>query len=166
MQKEVECQKEKNSSLEHVLAEKLSSSGRTISIAESCTGGLLSHRITNIAGSSGYFIGSIVAYSNEVKTSILGVRKGLIDNYGAVSSEVALEMAKGAKKVFATDIALSVTGIAGPEGGTEHKKVGLAYIGFVIGDHSFVKRIDAKGGRSMNKMQFSQSALAELLKKL
>src|SRR5512138_692574 len=103
--------------------------GWTICTAESCTGGLIAHRLTNIPGSSDYVLGGIVAYANRIKQSLLHVRQGTLIAYGAVSEQTASEMAIGARELFGADIAVSVTGIAGPGGGSAEKPVGLTYIG-------------------------------------
>jgi nicotinamide-nucleotide amidase len=102
--------------------------GWTIGTAESCTGGLIMHRLTNIAGSSAYVLGGVVAYSNAVKQSLLNVKSGTLIAHGAVSEHTAQEMALGARALLKCDIAVSVTGIAGPGGGTDEKPVGLTYI--------------------------------------
>lgn len=102
--------------------------GLTLATAESCTGGLLAHRITNIPGSSDYYLGGFVTYANEAKEAHLGVRLETLVAYGAVSSESALEMARGARERMGADVALSTTGIAGPGGGTPEKPVGLVYV--------------------------------------
>ncbi|MBC7814223.1 MAG: nicotinamide-nucleotide amidohydrolase family protein, partial [Burkholderiales bacterium] len=101
----------------------------TIATAESCTGGLVAHRLTNISGSSAYVIGGVVSYSNEAKETLLRVKHETLLAHGAVSEETATEMALGALAQFDTDFAVSITGIAGPGGGTEQKPVGLTYIG-------------------------------------
>jgi nicotinamide-nucleotide amidase len=98
--------------------------GFTISVAESCTGGLLSHTLTGISGSSAYFMGGVVAYSNQIKEQVLGVKTGTLIEHGAVSEQTACEMAEGIRNQFNTDIGLSTTGIAGPTGGTAEKPVG------------------------------------------
>ena len=103
--------------------------GYTISTAESCTGGLLSHSLTGIAGSSAYFIGGVVAYSNQIKVQALGVQEQTLIEFGAVSEQTACEMAEGIRNQFNADIGLSTTGIAGPTGGTADKPVGLVWIG-------------------------------------
>jgi len=108
--------------------ELLKQMGLTLSLAESCTGGLIAHRITNIPGSSNYFLGGVVAYSNEAKEKIVGVPHETLLRYGAVSEESARAMAEGARRLLASDLALAVTGIAGPTGGTPEKPVGLVYI--------------------------------------
>jgi PncC family amidohydrolase len=115
----------------------------TIAAAESCSGGEVAHRITAIAGSSTYFLGSIVAYANEAKIGLLGVPREIIETRGAVSDECARAMAEGARRVFAADVAVSTTGIAGPGGATARKPVGLVYIavagptGTVSQEHHF-----------------------------
>lgn len=106
----------------------------TISFAESCTGGLMSKKITDVSGSSSVFMGSIIAYSNEVKVETLNVNKTTLINYGAVSEEVAIEMCKGVNNNFKTDVSISTTGIAGPDGGTTAKPVGTVCFGFIIND--------------------------------
>ena len=114
-----------------------------IAVAESCTGGEVAHRITSIAGSSAYFAGGIVSYSNSSKHQLLGVPQAILDNPGAVSEECARAMAEGVRKVFGSDVAVATTGIAGPSGGTARKPVGLVYIaatgpqGTVVGEHHF-----------------------------
>ncbi|MGH2561272.1 MAG: CinA family protein [Thermomicrobiales bacterium] len=100
----------------------------SVATAESCTGGGVAHRITSVSGSSVYFLGSIVAYANSAKMSLLGVPEEILERRGAVSEECALEMAEGACRAFGADIAVSTTGIAGPNGGTDRKPVGLVYI--------------------------------------
>lgn len=114
-----------------------------IAVAESCTGGEVAHRITTIAGSSAYFLGGIVSYSNGAKNQLLGVPQAILDNPGAVSEECAREMADGVRRAFGADVAVSTTGIAGPGGGTARKPVGLVYIaangprGTVVQEHRF-----------------------------
>jgi len=107
----------------------LSENGWTISTAESCTGGLLSHVLTGVSGSSNTFIGGVVAYSNRIKENVLGVESKTLEQYGAVSQATALEMAAGIREKFNTDVGLSTTGIAGPTGGTPEKPVGLVWMG-------------------------------------
>ncbi len=101
---------------------------QTLAVAESCTGGLLAHRLTNVPGSSDYFLGGVVAYSNAAKRTILGVDPSLLEREGAVSEAVAKAMASGVRRLFGADIGLAITGIAGPTGGTPEKPVGLVYI--------------------------------------
>ncbi|GAH67788.1 unnamed protein product, partial [marine sediment metagenome] len=116
-------------SLEQEVGNLLRQKGLTLGIVESATGGLISHRITNVAGSSDYYKGSVTAYSNEVKIKIVGVKEDTINKYGAVSPEVAEEMAQGGRKILASDVCLADTGIAGPTGATPGKSIGLFYIG-------------------------------------
>lgn len=115
-------------SLEIQIGEILTKRNMTLSTAESCTGGLIGHRLTNVPGSSIYFIGGIVAYAYDAKEHLLGVHHNTLYDYGAVSKETAIEMARGARRVFGTDIAISVTGIAGPGGGLPNKPVGTTWI--------------------------------------
>lgn len=145
---------------EIVLGEILQQRGATISTAESCTGGLIAHRLTNIAGSSAYLIGGIVAYSNQVKQQVLGVQEQTLIDYGAVSEQTAGEMARGARAFLKTDYAVSVTGIAGPGGGTGEKPVGLTYIGFA-GPAGLleVERHIWTGDREENKEASAEAAL-------
>lgn len=114
--------------LEVQIGKLLSARNLTLALAESCTGGLVGHRITEVPGSSDYFLGGIVSYAYDVKERVLGVKHDTLYNHGAVSAETALEMARGARRVLGTDIGLSVTGIAGPTGATPDKPVGLVYI--------------------------------------
>ena len=115
--------------LEELVGQLLKEQGMTLALAESCTGGLISHRLTRVAGSSDYFIGGVVAYSNSLKEQLLGVDEKIINRHGAVSSETARAMAEGVRSRTGADIALSVTGIAGPEGGTAEKPVGTVCFG-------------------------------------
>jgi nicotinamide-nucleotide amidase len=107
---------------------------RGLAVAESCTGGLIAHRLTNAPGSSRYFLGGVVAYANEVKERVLGVRPGTLREDGAVSREAALEMARGVRRLLGADIAISATGIAGPTGGMPEKPVGLVYVALAAED--------------------------------
>jgi len=145
----------------------------TIAVAESCTGGLISSRITDVSGSSGYFLMGIVAYSDKVKENILGVsfrhceaakRPRQSQKYDAVSKQVALEMAKGARFLAGTDIGVGVTGIAGPTGGTEKKPVGLVYIALAMDKKRIVKEFRFKGSRLAIKKQASEAALDLIIK--
>jgi nicotinamide-nucleotide amidase len=116
--------------LEDTIGRMLTERKLTLAVAESCTGGLIADRITNVSGSSAYFERGVVAYSNRSKTELLKVPPALIDRYGAVSKEVAEAMAKGVRTVSNTDIGISTTGVAGPTGGSEEKPVGLVWIGY------------------------------------
>jgi PncC family amidohydrolase len=139
----------------------------TICGAESCTGGLLLHRLTNNAGSSAYVQGGVIAYSNAMKQNVLRVKQGTLMAHGAVSAPVAEEMALGAQKLFRATIAVSVTGIAGPGGGTAEKPVGLTYIGVAIGETPpVVERYHWDGDRIANKEASVDAALALVLRLL
>lgn len=129
------------------LGKLLVSKGQTLSTAESCTGGMLSTQLTSIPGSSQYFLGSVVAYSNEVKINVLGVPRELINCYGAVSSETAMSMAENIRKKMGSSIGIGITGIAGPEGGTSDKPVGLVYIALNTAEKNFSKGYNFTGDR-------------------
>ena len=131
----------------------------TIGTVESATGGKIADRITNVAGSSDYFRGAVVAYSNEVKIALLAVKGETIDNYGAVSEQTALEMARGGRKVLDIDVCISTTGIAGPAGGTSEKPVGLFYLGLAAEDTSLSQRHIFQGDREENKRDAVEAAL-------
>jgi competence/damage-inducible protein CinA-like protein len=124
------------------LVSELARTGLTLAVAESCTGGLIAHRITTIAGVSPYFPGGVVSYSNDAKVDLLGVRRDLLAAHGAVSAEVAEAMAVGARLRFLADIGLSVTGVAGPTGGSEEKPVGLVYLGLATTEGVASRRLD------------------------
>ncbi len=149
--------------LENQVAERLIAAGKTVAIAESCTGGLIAKRLTDRAGSSAYFMGGAVTYSNAAKQNILGVDEGLMVVHGAVSEPVAQAMAHGARQVFGVDVALSVTGIAGPAGGTETKPVGLTFIGLSTADGLWVYRYVFDGDRAQNRDSAADAALRLLL---
>ena len=131
----------------------------TIGTVESATGGRIADRITNIPGSSDYFKGSVVAYSNEVKIALLGVKKGTIENYGAVSEQTALEMAQGGRKLLEVAVCVSDTGIAGPSGAAIGKPVGLFYLGLAAGDKSLTQKHIFHGDRAGNKRDVTKTAL-------
>lgn len=133
--------------------------GWTLATAESCTGGLISHQLTNVPGSSSYFIGGIVAYANRVKEELLSVPKELLQAHGAVSAEVALAMAQCVRRVLATDIGLAVTGIAGPSGGTTEKPVGTVFIAIVTPRSSEVHHFLSAADREGNKRFSAETAL-------
>lgn len=135
---------------------------RTVSIAESCTGGLVSSAVTEVPGSSAYFIGTIVAYHNGVKSSLLDVPKQLLSRYGAVSAETARSLAGNVRKKLVSDYGLAVTGIAGPTGGSKAKPVGLVYVGLATKKESTVKKFIFKGSRLSVRNQAVQKALAFL----
>ncbi len=140
--------------------------GCKLSVAESCTGGLLGSRITDVPGASRYFLGGVVAYSNEAKMSILGVSRETLERYGAVSEQCAREMAVGVAKLFGSEVSISTTGIAGPGGGTDEKPVGLVYIGiFHRGDVEVHRRIFS-GSRVEIKEKIVKEAISLLLNAL
>lgn len=149
--------------IEEITGKILKEKGLTISAAESCTGGFISQRITDISGSSEYFKGAIISYSNDVKENLVLVDGGLLREKGAVSSEIAMEMAKGVRKVLQTDIGISATGIAGPAGATETKPVGLTYIAIAIGNKVYSKELLLGDNRHRNRIRAAQAAL-ELLR--
>jgi nicotinamide-nucleotide amidase len=149
--------------LEKVVVGKLIDRGLKLSIAESCTGGLISNRITDVAGSSNTLLMGVVSYSNESKTQLLGVAKELITDYGAVSEEVARAMAEGVRKLSGSDVGISTTGIAGPGGGTPAKPVGLVYMALSTDKETVVVRQQYSGTRVDIKLRTSQ-ALLEMLR--
>ena len=149
-------------SLQSVVGQLLSDNDKLLSVAESCTGGKLGEIITSVPGSSGYFAGGIIAYSNEVKISELGVKKRTVVKYGAVSAETAIEMALGARKRFSADFALSITGVAGPGGGMDEKPVGLTFIGLVSAHKSFAKQFNFGRDRETNRARACYAALEML----
>ena len=141
------------------LAHDLISTQTTLATAESCTGGLIAHTLTNVPGSSLWFKGGVIAYANEAKTSFLGVPAALIKTHGAVSAPVAKAMAQGARKRFMTDFAIATTGIAGPTGGSPAKPVGLVYIAIASAKKTIVKKFIFKGTRLSFKTQTLKKAL-------
>lgn len=150
--------------LEARVGEALRNRGLTVCSAESCTGGLVMHRLTNIPGSSAYVVGGVVAYSNPVKQALLNVKQGTLIAYGAVSEQTASEMAIGARTLLKADIAVSITGIAGPDGGTAEKPVGLTYIGIAAGeDILIVQRHVWSGDREAVKTASADAALQLIL---
>ena len=150
------------STLEEIVARLLTEQGLTISVAESCTGGLIAHQLTNVSGSSAYFIGGVVAYANEVKEQVLGVSGETLVAHGAISEETVREMARGARRLFDTDVAISAAGIAGPTGGTPHKPVGLVYVALAAQDFERCERHLWRGDRLENKRRTAEAALEML----
>src|SRR3954467_722145 len=140
--------------------------GLTIATAESCTGGNVAGRLTSIAGSSDYFLGGIVAYSNQAKASLLGVSEETLATRGAVSAECAREMAEGARRAFGANLAVATTGIAGPGGAPERKPVGLVYIGLAGPDGVTTDEFRFPGGRAVVTDASTQAALLMLLRGL
>ena len=135
----------------------------TIATAESCTGGLIAHSLTNISGSSDYFKRGIVSYSNEAKIELLDISEELLIKYGAVSIQVAQAMAEGVRIKSNVDIGISTTGIAGPTGGTNEKPVGLVYISISTSDETMVQKFQFSGDRLQNKESTCNAALQMLL---
>lgn len=152
--------------LEERIGEALKARKATMCTAESCTGGLIAHRITNIAGSSAYMLGGIVAYDNRIKETLLNVRLQTLISHGAVSEPTAREMAANARALFNADYAVSVTGIAGPGGGTDQKPVGLTYIGVASDAGISVERHVWPHDREGNKAASAEAALLLLLRLL
>jgi nicotinamide-nucleotide amidase len=152
--------------LEEVVGRILRKKGRTLAAAESCSGGLLAHRLTNIPGSSDYFSAGVVAYSNAAKTAFLGVQPSVVARHGAVSSVVARRMAQGIRKRARADYGLSITGIAGPSGATPKKPVGLVYTGLAWAGGSEVQKNIFLGNRQMVKFQSTQKALDMIRRQL
>jgi PncC family amidohydrolase len=140
--------------------------GQTVATAESCTGGLIGDALTDFPGSSDYFLGGVIAYANSVKQGILGVRPGTLSVLGAVSEETAIQMARGARRLLHADYALSVTGIAGPSGGTRQKPVGLVYIALIGPGVERCERHVWQGGRLANKRASARRALQMLIEHL
>ncbi len=145
--------------LEETVGDMLVKCGYTISTAESCTGGLLGHRFTNVPGSSRYYLGGVVSYSDDMKMKTLGVQENTLQEFGAVSKQTATEMAQGVRDLFGSDLAIAVTGIAGPGGGTAEKPVGLVYITLVHNDTVWAKEFKFFTDRKLNKQLSSQVAL-------
>ena len=150
--------------IEKVIGELLYKKGSTLSMAESCTGGMIAHLITSIPGSSRYFTGSVVAYSNKIKEEILGVNKKTLESYGAVSEQVVREMAAGAMKHFGTDYSVATSGIAGPNGGTTEKPVGLVWIAVASRDRIVAEKFNFGNQRDTNIQKASLTALNMLRK--
>jgi PncC family amidohydrolase len=137
--------------------------GLTVAVAESCTGGLVADAITDVPGSSGYFVGGVVAYADDAKARLLGVSTDVLAAHGAVSAQVARAMAEGVRERFGSAIAASVTGIAGPDGGTDAKPVGLTYVAVADAGGVDVRRHVWTGDRHENKLSSAAAVLAALL---
>lgn len=144
---------------EKIIGDQLTTSGKSLATAESCTGGYIGHLLTNIPGSSTYYKGGVVSYSNEAKAKLLGVSQATLDTYGAVSAQTALEMAKGVRLLLDTDLGISVTGIAGPGGGTPEKPVGLTWIGVSSKSYDKAMSFTWPYDRIGNKTASGQKAL-------
>lgn len=149
--------------LEEILCETMHTRGLTLATAESCTGGLVSDRITNVSGSSEYFPGAVVAYSYEAKVNLLGVSWDTLNTHGAVSEETVLEMARGARNLFNADIGISVSGIAGPTGGLPDKPVGTTWFGLATNNGEWARHFVWDGDRVQNKQHSSEAALQFVL---
>lgn len=145
--------------LEETLREYMHVRGLKLATAESCTGGLVADRITNVSGSSEYFPGGVVTYSNEAKASLLGVLWETLNAYGAVSEQTVHEMAYGVRKIFGTEIGISVSGIAGPTGATNEKPVGTTWIGLSTLEGEWARHFVWGGDRMQNKSDSAQAAL-------
>jgi nicotinamide-nucleotide amidase len=131
----------------------------TVAIAESCTGGLISHALTNVPGSSRVFLCGVVAYANAAKSKILGVKHETLELHGAVSQETALELAQNIRRLAASDIGLGITGIAGPDGGSLAKPVGTVFIAVSIGPRTYFKKFNFSGTRLKIKTSAKEAAL-------
>ena len=150
--------------LERAVVELLSKNGLSITAAESCTGGLVCGKIVNVAGASEVFRGGYITYSNKQKRNVIGVKKSTLEKYGAVSEQVAAEMAKGVLEVAKADVALSTTGIAGPGGGTPEKPVGLVYIGCAVKNKVYVEKFNFSGSRNKVRESTVVAALSMVRK--
>ena len=135
--------------LEETVVERLANNNLHVSTAESCTGGLVSERITRVSGASSVFDCGICSYSNEIKHKVLGVNNETLSVLGAVSAETAMQMAEGVRKISGADIGISTTGIAGPTGGTKEKPVGLVFVGICTKDKSYAVRLNLGGNENM-----------------
>jgi PncC family amidohydrolase len=148
--------------LEVIVGKLLLSTNKTLAVAESCTGGLLTHRLTNVPGSSKYLIVSVIAYAYEAKVAALGVTWETLNRFGAVSEQTARSMAQGVRSRFSADLGLAITGIAGPGGGTPDKPVGLTYLALVSEKDEIIQNYIWKGDRLQNKEASAQAALVLL----
>ena len=154
------------SSLEALLGQLLRARGLKLATAESCTGGLIADKITDVPGSSDYFIGGFLAYAYEAKVASLGVSWDTLQKYGAVSRETVLEMARGARIALGADIAISVSGIAGPGGGLPEKPVGTTWIGLATPEGESARVFHWKGNRRENKEESARAALEMVIEQL
>ena len=155
----------KENELAIVLGKKLLEQHKTIAFAESCTGGLASSLVTDIAGSSEYLVGSAVTYTNEAKHKLLEVQETTLTSYGAVSEQIACEMAQGVRKLFGSDFGVGITGNAGP-GGSEGKPVGLVYIAIATGEEVYCKEYLFTSNRIENKLRIALTAISMVIDKL
>ena len=157
---------EDEESLEQVIGKLLKSKQKTLSAAESCTGGEIAHLITSVAGSSAYYKGSVIAYADSVKTQLLGVKAATIENYGAVCEQTVKEMAEGARKLFGTDYSLATSGIAGPDGGSDEKPVGTLWIAVASDKELACEKRVFGNDRNINITRFSLASLNLLRKQI
>ncbi|MFM8322438.1 MAG: CinA family protein [Chloroflexota bacterium] len=148
-----------NTELEYVIGDLLRRRGWRLAVAESCTGGLIGHRLTNVAGASTYYMGSITAYAYEAKVRLLGVQWSTLEQHGAVSRATVVEMAEGVRGALAADLGLSVSGIAGPGGGTPEKPVGTTWIGLSAPGHQDAWEYRWQGDRLQVKQQSAEAVL-------
>ena len=155
----------KENELAIVLGKKLLEQHKTLAFAESCTGGLASSLVTDVAGSSEYLVGSAVTYTNEAKHKLLEVQEATLTNYGAVSEQTAYEMAQGVRKLFGSDFGVGITGNAGP-GGSEGKPVGLVYIAVATGREVYCKEYLFTADRIENKLRIALTAISMVIDKL
>jgi nicotinamide-nucleotide amidase len=144
----------------------MESRGLTLATAESCTGGLIGNLITENAGSSAYYVGGLISYSNELKEKHLGVDAATLEKHGAVSAQTCVAMAIGARTRYRADLGVAVTGIAGPDGGSDAKPVGLTYVGVADADGHDVRRFVWVGDRHSNKIDSAAAALALVAERL
>ena len=152
--------------MEHDVYLKLREKNLTLATAESCTGGLIGKRITDIAGSSAVYLGGVIAYDNSVKISMLGVNPETLKNHGAVSSQTAAEMARGIAERLGADIGVSTTGVAGPGGGSDEKPVGLVYIGIYYKGSTRTVKLNLTGDRETVRSAAASHALSEILEEI
>ena len=152
--------------LEALVGELLVQRGLTLAVAESCTGGLISHLITNVSGSSSYYLGGITSYANEAKMKLLEVSQETLEAHGAVSAETVLQMARGVRLALSADIGISTSGIAGPTGGSPDKPVGTTWIGFSAREGEEARHFLFHGDRLSIKEQAAQEALKLLVEHL
>ena len=155
----------KENELAIALGKKLLEQHKTLAFAESCTGGLASSLVTDIAGSSEYLVGSAVTYTNEAKHKLLEVQETTLTSYGAVSEQTACEMAQGVRKLFGSDFGVGITGNAGP-GGSEGKPVGLVYIAVATGEDVYCKEYLFTSNRIENKLRIALTAISMVIDKL
>ena len=155
---------ESDDPLQQILGNTLKDNGMTISLAESCSGGYIAHLLTNIAGSSAYFLGGVVSYSNSAKMNLLNVKQTTLDTHGAVSQQTVEEMAKGAIDAFGSDCAIAVSGIAGPDGGTEEKPIGTVWICTICKDKMVSREYSFGKSRENNKRRSAVMAMVQMLR--